>query len=63
MVIVLPKGVLYSLRVKEGDTLYLTEAPNSSPAITPECPRFKEVMALEEGGTNRCWNALRELAK
>jgi len=63
MGIVLPKEALQALRVQEGDTLFLTEAPNSSLAITPERPGFKEIMALAEDGMNRYRNALRELAK
>jgi len=42
MGIVLPKEALQALRVQEGHTLYLTEAPNSSLAIMPEHPGFKE---------------------
>ena len=61
--IVLPKEALQTLRLKEGDTLYLTEAPNCSLAITPERPGFKEMMDLAEDGMNRYRNALRELAK
>jgi putative addiction module antidote len=61
--IVLPKEVLQRLRVEEGATLYLTEAPNDSLSITPDRPGFKEIMALAEEGMNRYRNALRELAK
>lgn len=61
--ILLPKDAVQSLRVKEGDTLYLTEAPNNSLGITPERPGFSDIMALAEDGMNRYRNALRELAK
>jgi putative addiction module antidote len=61
--IVLPKEALQRLRVEEGATLYLTEAPNDSLSITPDRPGFKEVMALAEEGMNRYRNALRELAQ
>ncbi len=61
--IVLPKEALQALRVEEGTTLYLTEAPNSSLAITAEGPGFNEMMELAEDGMNRYRNALRELAK
>jgi putative addiction module antidote len=61
--VLLPKEAVQTLRVKEGDTLYLTEAPNSSLGITPERPGFKDIMALAEDGMNRYRNALRELAK
>jgi putative addiction module antidote len=61
--IVLPKEALQRLRVEEGTTLYLTEAPNDSLSITAEKPGFKDIMALAEDGMNRYRNALRELAK
>lgn len=61
--IVLPKEALQKLRVEEGATLYLTEAPNDSLSVTPERPKFKEMMAIAEDGMNRYRNALRELAK
>jgi len=61
--IVLPKEALQKLRVEEGTTLYLTEAPNDSLAITPERPGFQKIMALAEEGMHRYRNALRELAK
>jgi len=63
MGIVLPKEALQALRVKEGDTLYLTEAPNSSLAITPEQPGFKEKMDMAGDLMRRYRNAFRELAK
>lgn len=61
--IVLPKEALQTLRVGEGETLYLTEAPNSSLSITPERPGFEEIMNVAEKGMIRYRNALRELAK
>lgn len=61
--IVLPKEALQKLRVEEGATLYLTEAPNDALTINPEDTQFGNVMALAEDGMNRYRNALRELAK
>ena len=61
--IVLPKEALQTLRVEEGATLFLTEAPKSSLTITPERPGFDETMRVAEDGMNRYRNALRELAK
>ncbi len=61
--IVLSKEALQTLRVEEGATLYLTEGPNSSLAITPERPEFDKIMRVAEEGMNRYRNALRELAK
>lgn len=63
MGIVLPKEALQALRVKEGDTLYLTEAPNCSLAITPEQAGFKEKMEIADDLMRRYRNAFRELAK
>ena len=61
--IVLPKEALQALRVEEGATLYLTEAPNSSLSVTPERPGFEEKMAKAESLMRRYRNAFRELAK
>ena len=61
--IVLPKEAIQALKVEEGATLYLIEAPNSSLQITPEHPGFENVMKIAEEGMSRYRNALRELAK
>ena len=61
--IVLPKEALQALKVGEGDTLYLTEAPQCSLRVTPERPGFEEKMKVALEGMNRYRNALRELAK
>ena len=51
------------MKVKEGATLYMTEAPESSLRITPERPGFDEMIDIAEGGMQKYRNALRELAK
>jgi putative addiction module antidote len=61
--IVLPKEALQTLKVGEGDVLYLTEAPEGSLRIMPERPGFEEIMKVAEDCMNRYRNALRELAK
>ena len=61
--IVLPKEALQRLRVEEGTTLYLTEAPNDSLSITVGTPGFKEKMDVAESLMQRYRNAFRELAK
>ena len=61
--IVLSKEALQTLKVSEGDVLYLTEAPEGSLRITPERPGFEDVMKVAEEGMSRYRNALRELAK
>ena len=61
--IVLPKEALQSLKVQEGDVLYLTEAAEGSLNVTPEKPDFKAKMKAAESLMNRYRNAFRELAK
>ena len=61
--IVLPREALYAMKVKEGDTLYLTEAPECSLRVTPDREQFSEMMEIAERGMRRYRNALRELAK
>ncbi len=61
--ITLPKEALHALKVEEGTTLYLTEAPNGSLNVTPEEPGFGDMMKIAEEGMKDYRNALRELAK
>jgi len=61
--IVLPKEALHTLKVEEGGTVYLTEAPNNTLNINPEHPGFDEIMQIAEEGAQRYRNTLRELAK
>lgn len=61
--IVLPKEALQTMKVKEGDVLYLTEAPENSLQVTAGDQQFDEIMDIAERGMRRYRNALRELAK
>jgi len=61
--ILLPKEALQQLRVKEGDTVYLTESPESSLRLSSGEPGFEEKMKIAERGMLQYQNALRELAK
>ena len=61
--IILTKEVLQQLRVKEGDELYLTEAPDSSVRVSSGGVGFEEKMRIAEDIMDRYQNALRELAK
>ncbi len=61
--IVLPKEALQALKVEEGATLYLTEAPNQTLNINPDKPGFDEKMHLAENLMRRYRNTFRELAK
>ena len=60
--VVLPKEVLTHLKVEEGDTLTLTEAPDSV-RLSAADPEFAKSMAVFERLNRRYRNALRELAK
>ena len=61
--IVLPKEALTALKVEEGASLYLTEAPDGALRLTPEQPGFADKMRVGENLMGRYRNALRELAK
>ena len=61
--IILPKETINALQIREGDTLYLTNAPETSVRITPERKGFEDMMALADKAMHRYRNALRELAK
>jgi len=61
--IVLPKEALQALKVEEGATVYLTEAPNNTLNINPEKPGFDEIMRVAEEGMQQYRNTMRELAK
>ena len=61
--IVLPREALQTLKVEEGASLYLTEAPNNSLNINPELPGFEGKMEIVEDLMKRYRNTLRELAK
>jgi len=61
--IVLPKEALQSLKVEEGATLYLTEAPEHSLRITQGDEDFAKKMKIARSLMSRYHNALRELAK
>jgi len=61
--IVLPKATLHHLMVKEGDTLYLTDAPECALRVTPDHENFDTMMKIADEGMRKYRNALRELAK
>ena len=60
--VILTKDALEALRVEEGDSLYLTEAPGGL-LISGDDAKFAEAMAIVDELSNRYRNALRELAK
>lgn len=61
--IVIPKEAVQSMKVREGATLYLTEAPEGSLRVTPDREHFARMMEIAERGMQKYRNALRELAK
>lgn len=61
--IILTKEAMARLRVKKGDTLYLTEAADGSFRLTPYDPEFARQMALAEDIMHRDREVLRALAK
>jgi len=61
--IVLPKEALNQLKVKEGDPIYLTEAPDCSLRVHSDKNSFGAKAILAEDLMHRYRNALRELAK
>lgn len=60
--VTLPAHAAQALHVKEGDQLYLTEAPDGF-RLTPYDPDFEKTMEAADGFMNRYRNALRRLAK
>jgi putative addiction module antidote len=46
--VILPKEAMAHLKVRKGDTLYLTEAPDGSYRLTPYDPAFERQMSLAE---------------
>lgn len=61
--IILSQEALSTLHVKEGDSLYLTEAPGGKLTIHSGNPSFEEKMRIAEECMDRYRNALTELAK
>ncbi len=61
--VVLPKEALARLKVEEGQSVYLTEAPDGAYRVTSGNPEFNRQMAVAQSIIGRYRNALRELAK
>ncbi len=61
--VTLPVQAAQILHVREGDKLFLTEAPGGCFRLTPYDPNFAETMEVAEGFMSRFKNALRDLAK
>jgi len=61
--VVLPKEMLAQMKLKAGDNLFVTEAPDGSMRITPYDPAFETQMQAAREGMHQYRNTLRELAK
>jgi putative addiction module antidote len=61
--VILSREILNRFHVKDGDKLYLTEAPDGSYRITPYDPEFEKQISLGKNAMSRFRNTLRELAK
>jgi putative addiction module antidote len=60
--VVLPKEVLAKLRVRKGDTLYVSETPDGI-ELSPYDPDFDQELETARAVMRRYRNALRKLAK
>ncbi len=60
--IILPKEAAARLKVKKGDSVFLTETPTGY-AVSPYDPDFEDQMDAAHRAMSRYRNALRELAK
>lgn len=60
---ILTKEAMSRLKVKKGDTVYLTEAPEGGYRITPYDPDFERQMKLAEEIMHDDRDILRALAK
>lgn len=61
--VVLPKEVLSRLNIGEGDSLFLSEAPDATMRITAYDPAFESQMEAARSGMRKYRNTLKELAK
>jgi len=61
--VILTKEAMARLKVKKGDTLYLTEAPDGGYRLTPFNPEFERQMSLAEEIMHADRDVLRALAK
>ncbi len=60
--LILPKEAAARLKIKKGDSVFLTETPDGY-SLTPYDPEFEDQMAVARQGMKKYRNALHELAK
>jgi len=61
--VILPKEVLSRLKLRDGDKVFLTEAPDGSYRITPYDPEFEKQVKIGRKYSAKYRNTLRALAK
>jgi len=61
--VVLPKEVINRLHTRDGEALFLIEAPDGGYQLTPYDPGFEKKMTTADDIINRYRNALHVLAK
>jgi putative addiction module antidote len=61
--VILPKEILARLRVEQGDSLFLTEAPGGAFRVTGSNPNFERQMAAAEEIMKEDRDILRVLSK
>jgi putative addiction module antidote len=60
--VIIPKEILGSLNVAEGDTVYLTQGADGYRVVAHD-PNFAQVMEIYRRGAKKYRNTLRELSK
>ena len=60
--VIIPKEILGSLNVKEGDTVFLTHGHDGYRVVAHD-PNFAQAMEIYSRGAKKYRNALRELSK
>ena len=60
--VILPKEVVARLKVKKGDSVFLTETSDGY-SLSPYDPEFEAQLTAARRGMTKYRNALRELAK
>jgi putative addiction module antidote len=60
--VIIPKEVLGSLNVKEGDTVFLTQGQDGYRVVAND-PNFEKAMEVYRRGARKYRNTLRELSK
>ena len=61
--VILSEEAMARLKVRKGDTLYLTDAPDGGYRLTPRNPEFERQMAVAEEIMHDDRKVLRALAK